>query len=96
MVFKINFNNNNESKHNSDYTCCINPLKPHLYVNQHLLPCGNTICFECIYKHFNIHLNKFKCNFQNCQQFHKLTQKLEIDSKLNRTVMKTVDRFLRI
>ena len=95
MVCKINFNNNIETKPNSDYNCRINPLKTHLYVNPYLLPCGNTICLECVYKNFNIHLNKFKCNFENCQQFHKLQQKLEKNSKLSQAMIENSGLILK-
>ena len=69
FFYKVNFNKNNimiERK----YICNLDPLKPHLYLNPYLLPCGNSGCLLCIYKHLNIYTGYIKCNFETCKEIH--------------------------
>jgi hypothetical protein len=83
LIYKINLKTAQNNLIDSKYVCKINPLKPHLYQNPYLLPCGNSACLDCFYKHFNIYLNKFKCNFESCQKTHRLTQEFKKDLSLN-------------
>ena len=39
---------------NSRFICSINPFNRHLLFNPHELPCGNILCLECIYGHYNL------------------------------------------
>ena len=79
LIYKIDLKTAQNNLIDSKYICKINPLKPHLYQNPYLLPCGNSACLDCIYKHFNIYLNEFICNFESCQQSHRLTQDLNLN-----------------
>ena len=59
----------------SKYICKFNEyLKPaHLFKNPFLLPCGNSICWDCIHLNLNPYREKLKCNFENCRKDHDLT-----------------------
>jgi hypothetical protein len=59
--------------------CRLNPFKkPHLKAKGYLLPCGNSVCLDCIYKQYNL----FKRTLigQICNQEHNLSQKLDRDT----------------
>jgi hypothetical protein len=77
LIYKINLKTALNNLNDSKYICKINPLKPHLYQDPYLLPCGNSACLDCIDKHFNIYLNELVCNFESCQKSHRLTQELK-------------------
>ena len=68
--------------HNGFYICKLNRSNHHMCRNPYLLPCGNIACLECIYDNYNLFLNKFQCNFDECGAEHELNGKLE---KLNIT-----------
>jgi hypothetical protein len=59
--------------------CRLNPFKkPHLITNGYLLPCGNSVCLDCIYQQYNLFKRTLIC--QICTQEHNLPQKLEPDN----------------
>lgn len=55
----------------SEIFCHLNSNKVHLLNNPFILPCGNTACFECIFKQYNGYLDTFKC-FKSCNKNHNL------------------------
>ena len=64
------------------FACKLDKLNYHLYKRPVLLPCGNSACYECIYENYNFYNDNFKCNFDSCQQVHKLPNNLEKDLNL--------------
>ena len=42
----------------------------HILKDPRVLPCGYTMCKECIIDSMLINDKKFKCNFENCQREH--------------------------
>ena len=76
-IFKNKFIRNDGIQQVIDakFVCKLNQLHQHLYQNTYLLPCENLACLECIYNHFNVFTNRFKCNFDSCQLEHRLTKK---------------------
>ena len=83
-----------------DYICKMNPFKQHLYFDPYFLPCGNTACLECIYENYSYIENKIKCNFENCQVEHKLSNgivrniKIEEDIRNNFRIMMDFGRYI--
>ena len=74
FIYKINLAKNIDD---SKYTCKVDQLNDtHLYKKPYFLPCGNSGCFNCICRNFNIFNNNFKCDFKSCQREHKLQNKL--------------------
>lgn len=50
-----------------------NDADAHLLKEPKVLPCGYTVCSECIRKLIKTNNNKiFKCNFENCKQEHQI------------------------
>ena len=81
----------------SKYICNFNSyLKlPHLYLNSYFSPCGNSACLNCIYLNYNLYNNSIKCNFDNCKQEHKLSQKLVKNEKLMEVIGKNCQELLK-
>jgi hypothetical protein len=62
---------------NGFYVCKLNRFNHHMCRNPYQLPCGNIACLECIYDNYNLFLNKFQCDFDDCRIEHELNNKLE-------------------
>ena len=82
FVYKIEIAKGNFSILNNidlKYICKSNQYlkSPHLYSNPYLLPCGNSVCLDCIHLNYNLHKSTIKCNFENCNAEHVLTEPLE-------------------
>jgi hypothetical protein len=59
--------------------CRLNPFKKlHLISKGYRLPCGNSVCLDCIYQQYNLFKRTLIC--QICTQEHNLPQKLEPDN----------------
>jgi hypothetical protein len=96
FVYKINFNKNKtNSNFNQKFICKINKFQPHLYSNPCMLPCGNSVCLDCIYKHYNIHLKLFKCTFDSCQEWHKLPYEMKRDLELIQEINENTDEIIK-
>jgi hypothetical protein len=69
----------NSLKHDSNgfYVCKLNKFNNHMCRNPYQLPCGNIACLECIYDNYNLFLNKFHCDFNDCGIEHELNNRLE-------------------
>ena len=91
LIYKTNFKKL-ENFIDMKYMCKINPLRPHLYSNPYLLPCGNSVCLDCIYDNYNIYKRIFTCNFESCQGEHKLIQQeLKENLKLKEMIHKELN-----
>jgi hypothetical protein len=77
---KISFNVTSIQIADEQYTCTMNQFKTHLLLNPFLLPCGHSVCLECIYENYNIYKKTLNCN--SCQQEYKLSQKLIKNEKI--------------
>ena len=74
FIYKLHFEETKKfTLVNSEYLCKIDAL--HLYKNPFVLPCGNSACRECIYKKFNSYRKSFKCNFESCNEEHKVSHR---------------------
>ena len=78
----------------SRFMCKINPSKPHVYFNPYFLPCGNSACIECICDNFNIFRNFFKCCFENCKEEHRIINRLEKNTIIEKNLMELVEIIL--
>ncbi len=76
------------------YTCKLNTFDNHLYKDPFLLPCGNSACNVCIFNHVNFQTGIFKCNFQSCQQIHKLPNRLNKDLVLIEEMKTNIEKIL--
>ena len=94
LILKYNLKKLQNFIINPEYICKINPFKPHLYKNPYLLPCGNSICFNCVFQNFNTYLNEFMCNFETCQQVHEFKE-IKKNLELNEMISNSVQEILR-
>lgn len=69
--------NSSKSDLNGFFICKLNKFNYHMCRNPYLLPCGNIACLECVYDNYNLHVNKFQCNFEDCKIMHELNEKIE-------------------
>jgi hypothetical protein len=93
FLYKINYSKN---LIDNRYLCKMKKLNPHLYSNPYLLPCGNSICLDCIYDSFNVHCRKFCCNFESCKEEHILSNyELKEDIELKKTMLENTDNLMR-
>ena len=85
-VFKTNIilpnQNESETDLNSRFICSINPFNRHLLFNPYELSCGNILCFICIYDHYNLLTNEFKCPFKTCKTHSHLLKNELVPLKL--------------
>ena len=83
LIYKINFSKREtlsiSNSIDTKFICKSSQYlkSPHLYSNPYLLPCGNSVCFDCIHLNYNLYKNTFKCSFENCKVEHILTKQLE-------------------
>lgn len=63
-------NHHNSFNYESIVVCKYNGKNDHLLKKPKLLPCGNTVCADCIISNRNSNTNEFKCNYEKCNQIH--------------------------
>ena len=96
FVYTINLGKKNRNSiFNQNFICKINKFQPHLFSNPYLLPCNNSACLDCIYEHYNIHLNLFKCTFDSCNAWHKLPYEMKKDLELNEKINENSHEILK-
>jgi hypothetical protein len=91
---KISFNESSIQIADEQYTCTMNQFKTHLLLNPYLLPCGHSVCLECIYENYNIYNKILKCN--SCHQEYKLPQRLEKNEKITENLNELGQELIKI
>ena len=67
QIYKLDFKKN---QNNSIFVCNFNPFKnSHLYYDPYIIPCGQTVCLDCIYENLDDE-NNLSCNF--CNEKHSI------------------------
>lgn len=85
-----------DSIFNEKFACKLNKFNHHLYTNPHLLPCSNSACIDCICENYNIHLNKFKCHFDSCKEWHQLPFELKKNFELVKMMNGNTKKLLKV
>ena len=91
QIYKLDFKKNRNS---SIFLCNFNPFEnPHLYCDPYIIPCGQTVCLNCIYENSDDekHLSCYFCNQKHSILPQSLKKNHEIETLLlNEEIMKEI------